>query len=106
MILSPPVINSSTTASGPIGTSFSYEITATNSPSSFAISSGTLPNGLSLNASTGYITGTPTGTGVTSVYIEAINAGGTSTPQELTITITPPTPNMWMNTVHATNLNP
>ncbi|MFM8336025.1 MAG: putative Ig domain-containing protein, partial [Opitutaceae bacterium] len=46
-----PVISSATTASATVGAAFSYTITATNTPSSFAATG--LPAGLSLNTTTG-----------------------------------------------------
>ena len=70
-----PVISSSATASGQKGTAFSYTITASGSPISY--STLHLPAGLSLNTSTGVITGTPTAGGAFSVTISATNAGGT-----------------------------
>lgn len=62
------------------GLTFSQTITATNTPTSWAIASGTLPVGLSLNTSTGAITGTPTGTSGTSFSfsLTATNSSGTS----------------------------
>lgn len=65
--------------SGTVGGAFSQ--TASNSggsATSWAIISGTLPAGLSLNTTTGAITGTPTATGSSSVVIEATNANGSS----------------------------
>ncbi len=89
---SPPVITSATTASGSVGYTFTYQITASNSPASYA-ETGTLPAGLSLNTSTGVISGTPTATGTTSVTIKASNLGGTGS-ATLTISVgnLPPTP--------------
>ena len=85
-----PVITSPTTASGGVGSAFSYQIVASNSPASYGVT-GTLPAGLSLNASTGEISGTPSATGTSSVTISATNAGGTGT-AALSITITQPAP--------------
>lgn len=78
-----PVITSSLTASGTQGEAFTYTITATNTPTSFSASN--VPAGLSLNASTGVLSGTPTGGGARSVTIRAINADGTAT-QTLVVT--------------------
>ncbi len=80
-----PVITSATTASGAVNQAFSYQITASNSPTSYNATG--LPAGLSVNTGTGAITGTPTGAGTTSVTLSATNAGGTGT-ATLTVTIT------------------
>ncbi|MFA5830250.1 MAG: putative Ig domain-containing protein [Candidatus Paceibacterota bacterium] len=85
----PPVITSALTASGNVGSGFSYTITGTNSPTFF--SAAPLPAGLSVNSGTGVISGTPTTVGTTNVTIGATNAGGTGT-ETLVITIDPEVP--------------
>lgn len=61
---------------GTVGTPFTtYQITATGSPTSFA--AVLMPPGLSLNTSTGAITGTPTVAGTWFTTISATNASGT-----------------------------
>jgi hypothetical protein len=77
-----PVITSPTTASGTVGASFSYQIAASNSPTSFGATG--LPAGLSLNTSTGLISGTPSAAGASTVSISATNSAGTG-PATLTI---------------------
>jgi hypothetical protein len=72
-----PVITSASTASGTVGKAFSYQITATNSPTSFGATG--LPAGLSINTSTGLISGTPTASGTSSVALSATNGAGTGT---------------------------
>jgi len=84
-----PVINSATTASGQIGSPFSYQITATNTPTSFGATG--LPAGLTVNTATGAITGTPTAIGSSTVTLQASNAGGTVV-GTLTLTIAGTTP--------------
>src|SRR6266568_3722428 len=85
----PPVITSPATATGQVGVAFSYTITATNSPTSF--NAAGLPAGLTVNTSTGFISGTPTTAGTYSVTISATNSGGTGS-ATLTLTINPATP--------------
>jgi uncharacterized protein YhjY with autotransporter beta-barrel domain len=76
-ILAPPVITSALAATGAVGAPFSgYQITATNSPTSFTASP--LPQGLSMSAS-GAISGTPTLNGTVNTTITATNAAGTDT---------------------------
>jgi fibronectin type 3 domain-containing protein len=73
----PPVINSALTVAATAGSGFSYTVTATNSPTNFGASN--LPPGLSLNAATGAITGTPAFAGVSRVSLSATNTLGTTT---------------------------
>ncbi|MDK2771667.1 MAG: choice-of-anchor D domain-containing protein [Flavobacterium sp.] len=82
--MSAPVITSLLTASATQGTAFTYNIVATNSPTSYNATG--LPAGLSINTATGQITGTPTVSGTYNVTISATNAYGTDT-QTLVITI-------------------
>ena len=86
-----PVINSTLTASGTQGTITTYTISATNNPSSFDATN--LPPGLSVDKTSGQITGTPTTTAGSpfSVTISATNAGGTGS-ATLVFTINPPAP--------------
>lgn len=77
-----PVVTSGN-ASGTCGSAFSYNITATNSPTSYNATG--LPAGLSVNTATGVISGTPTGAASTSVVISATNACGTGT-KSITLT--------------------
>lgn len=77
-----PSITSSTSASGKVGESFSYTITASNGASSFAASG--LPSGLAVSGAT--ISGTPTQGGTFHVGLTASNSfGGGSATLDLTI---------------------
>jgi hypothetical protein len=82
-----PMITSATTANGTVGTAFSYQITATNTPTSFSATG--LPGGLSLNTSTGLISGTPSTEGTSTVTLSATNSAGTGT-SPLTLTMAAP----------------
>ena len=82
--LAPPAITSATTASGTVSAPFSYQITASGVPTSYAATG--LPAGLSVNTMTGLISGTPPSLGTTNIMVSATNASGTGT-QAVAITI-------------------
>jgi len=70
-----PAITSVLTATATVSVAFTYQITASNTPTSFSATG--LPAGLSINTATGLITGTPTTVATTNITIGATNAGGT-----------------------------
>lgn len=84
-----PSITSATTASGTVGQTFLYAITADNSPESFNVS-GDLPDGLT--SSEEAISGTPTEAGTFAITLSGNNASGTGAESTLTITIDPAGP--------------
>ena len=83
---SPPVITSSASDSVYVGQAFSYQITASNSPTSYDATG--LPASWSVNKSTGVISGIPTTASTISATLSAANAGGTGL-ATLTITVNP-----------------
>lgn len=72
-----PVISSSTTATSTYHAVFNYTITASNGPQSFDATG--LPAGLSVDQSTGVISGQPAATGTFLVTLKATNPGGDGT---------------------------
>ncbi|MEZ5301298.1 MAG: putative Ig domain-containing protein [Verrucomicrobiales bacterium] len=82
-----PFINSATAATAVQGSPFTYQIAATNDPATFGATG--LPAGLSVDAATGAITGTPAATGVFTVTLTASNAAG-SDQSRLSLSIGPP----------------
>ncbi|HEY4284534.1 MAG TPA: putative Ig domain-containing protein, partial [Chthoniobacterales bacterium] len=87
-----PIVTSTTAAVGLINNSFAYQITASNNPTSYAASG--LPYGLTINTSTGLISGAPKQFGVFPVTISATNAYGTGM---LTLTLETKTIVGWGN---------
>jgi large repetitive protein len=83
--LNAPAVTSAGTASGTVGQAFSYQITGTDFPTSYAATG--LPAGLLLNTNTGLISGTPTVQGTFNATVSAINGAGTSAPRPIVITI-------------------
>ena len=83
-----------TTAAGSLGTvaatgSVNFTVAATNA-TSFAKTSGSFPGGVSINASTGVISGTESGSSETTTYtftIRATDAQGQTADRQFTITI-------------------
>ena len=83
-----------TTSAGSLGTvaqggTINFTVAATNA-TSFAVQSGALPGGASLNTSTGAITGTESGSTQTTTYnftIRATDAEGQTADRAFSITI-------------------
>ena len=82
-----PAITSSKIDSAIVDTSFSFQVTATNAAYHFGATG--LPNGLSINMSTGVISGAPLVSGTFPVAVTATNAFGTAT-DTLTIRVDMP----------------
>ncbi|MGA2690738.1 MAG: immunoglobulin domain-containing protein [Opitutaceae bacterium] len=80
-----PAITSSLLVSTPVNAPLSFTITASNSPTGFTATG--LPTGLSLDAASGLISGTPTVPQVVRVSITATNTYGSSLPLNLILTI-------------------
>jgi hypothetical protein len=101
VVLNTPLITSAG-ATGTYGQSFTYQITASNAPTSYSATG--LPPGLNLNAATGVISGIPTSaqSGVAyPVVLSASNAGGSGPTTTVNFTI-----NRAAQTVALTNPGP
>jgi hypothetical protein len=84
--ISPATQTVSGTTGSAITASASFSPTNFSPLPTYAVTSGTLPAGLTLNTSTGVISGTPTATNSASVTITATNTA--TTPQTATATVT------------------
>lgn len=81
-----PVITSSPEAGGSVGSPFVYQIDSGGTAASY--SANGLPAGLSLNVSSGLVSGVPAASGVFSVDLAATNAAGNGT-LALVLTVAP-----------------
>jgi hypothetical protein len=81
-----PVISGPSSVSGRVGVEFTFEVSASNSPTSFGATG--LPAGLTIDARTGEISGAPRANGSFTVTLTATNAGGRDT-SVLTIVVAP-----------------
>jgi predicted extracellular nuclease len=80
---------SSAPPGGTVGVVYNFTVTANGTPApTFSVTAGALPTGLSLNGTSGAITGTPTAAGVFTGTITATN-GSSSDAQNFSITIAP-----------------
>jgi putative Ig domain-containing protein len=92
----PPAITSINSATFRVGVAGSFVVTATGTPTPTLSETGTLPSGVSFNAATGVLSGTPAaGTGGTyNIMFTAASTGGTSATQSFTLTVDNPTPSI------------
>ena len=82
--LTAPAFTSNASTSATQSSALNYQVTAYGNPTSFTATG--LPAGLSMNSTTGLISGTPTATGVYSVTVNATNPVGT-TSQTLSLSV-------------------
>lgn len=81
-------ITSASPTSATQNAAYSFQITATGDPApTFAISGGALPTGLTLNATTGLISGTPTATGSSAFTVTASNGVTAPATADYTLTV-------------------
>ena len=85
----PPTITTASLPAGTAGTAYSTTLQASSgtSPYSWSLSAGTLPAGLSLTASTGVISGTPTTAGTVSFTVKVTDAANNTATKALSIAV-------------------
>ncbi len=83
----PPVITAAQSSTGSVGNAFTYDLQASGTPTSYALASGSLPPGITLNTATGRLSGLPTSPGTYTPGFTATNAYGTSPAVTVTLTI-------------------
>ena len=85
-----PIITIASLLGGVLGTAYCQTIAATGStPMTWSVASGSLPGGLSINTSTGVISGTPMAAGTFQFTVKAENSVGSDS-KALSITVTSP----------------
>jgi len=87
-------ITTSSLPNGTTGVAYSQTLTASGgtSPYTWAIASGSLPSGLSLNTSSGAITGTPSATGTSNFTARVTDNVSATATKALSIIVTAPVP--------------
>jgi hypothetical protein len=82
-------LNPTVLSNGTQGNAYSQAVNVGggSGPVTFALLSGTLPAGLSLNASTGVISGTPAGSGASSFTVQATDGAGNTGSKTFTVNI-------------------
>ncbi len=75
--------------SGEVGVAYSRQLTVNDgtAPFSWSLSSGSLPAGLTLNASTGLLSGTPTAAGTFTFVVQVSDASGETATRSVTLVI-------------------
>jgi gliding motility-associated-like protein len=85
-------VGPSTLPGATVGIAYNQTITATGGTSyTYAVSTGALPTGLTLNGTNGAITGTPTAAGTFNFTVTATDASTAFASQAYTVVVTPPT---------------
>ena len=99
--------------SGEAGAAYSDQLTVTGgtSPFTWSVSAGTLPPGVTLNASTGLLSGTPTTAGTYSFTVQVTDQSGLSSTEAVSLLIVagpslsfPAPPAGWTHTVYSDTL--
>ncbi|MCS5719732.1 putative Ig domain-containing protein [Herbiconiux sp. CPCC 205763] len=75
--------------SGQVGVPYSRQLTVTNgtSPFTWSVTAGSLPPGITLGASTGLLSGTPTTAGTSTFTVQIVDASGQTASKAVTLVI-------------------
>ncbi len=93
--IAPAITSGNPTATGTVGTAYSFPFAASGSPTIvWTINSGAPPTGVTINSSTGVLSGTPTTAGTYTFTVKAANgtmpdAIAPATPNNFSVTISP-----------------
>ncbi len=82
-----PTITAGQSSNGVLNLPFSYQLAAGGPPTSYALASGSLPAGVTLNTATGLLSGTPTVSGTFTPAFTVTNSVGTSAAVTVTLNI-------------------
>ncbi|MBF4616442.1 ice-binding family protein [Curtobacterium sp. VKM Ac-1376] len=100
-----PTITSGTPTDGTVDEPYTYTVTATGTPAPTFTASG-LPDGLTIDSTTGVISGTPTTPGTATVTITASNGTTPDDTSVVTITVRAPAPTPTPNPTPTPTPNP
>ena len=92
----PPKINTESLDEGTVNTAYNQTLAADNNPAKWSVTSGSLPGGLTLNESTGEISGIPTTAEESTFTVTATNSAGSDS-KAFTLTVTQPVTSVTLN---------
>lgn len=104
VVKAPAIITESPLPEGTVGTEYNQTLAADNSPTQWTVTSGSLPDGLALDPTTGTITGIPTAAGSSTFTVTAENSAGSDS-KEYTLNIQAATVSVTGVTLNPTELS-
>ncbi len=103
LTIDPPAITITSASPLPTGTAgktYSQQLTASGGvpPLTWSIAAGAPPGGISLNSSTGLLSGVPSTAGSSAFTVQVVDAGGVRASKDFTISIVPNAPSLSITT--------